>query len=265
MQRAVDRARALAQNDRNDTIYTDGPLMHNEQMMGCLWKDGIREMDRPDKVAGHRLMIRAHGVSPARRKELQALQADVVDATCPDVARIQGAVRRYAHKGFHVIIFGDKGHPEVVGLKGYANGKGYVVKTPEEVVALPDDIGPVCIVSQSTQFPSDYARIAATVRERYPGAVVLDTICQATLERQQDVRELAARVDAFVVVGGAQSANTLRLVELARRFKPTMHIQTAEQIDPGRLKGVRTVGLTAGASTPAFLIDEVRDRLQRLA
>lgn len=262
--RAVEKARTLAA--RHGTVYTDGPLIHNEQMMAQLRQAGVAETDHPESVGNHPILIRAHGIPPHRRRRLAGLPGGVIDATCPDVARIQGLIRRYARRGYEVIIFGDSGHAEVIGLLGFAEGHGHVVSRPADVDTIPD-FSALCVVSQSTQFPHDYDAIATAVRARFPKAeiVVLDTICESTRNRQNELLAIAETVDAIVIVGGSHSANTLRLVELAKTVRPTFHIQTADQIDPAAWRGFRRVGLTAGASTPSFVIEQVRAALEKLS
>jgi (E)-4-hydroxy-3-methyl-but-2-enyl pyrophosphate reductase len=258
--RAVEKARHLAQ-DKHAPIWTDGPLIHNRQMVAELEKEGIRESARPEDLHDGTLLIRAHGIPPDRLRLLSELPLNLEDATCPDVARIQDVIKRHAAQGFHILIFGDPGHAEVIGLLGYAEQRGHVVSLPEDVDRLPN-AHPVCLVSQSTQFPAAYAGIAAAVRRRFPDATVLDTICKSTKNRQQELVKIAAETDALVVVGGLHSANTLRLVELARTLRPTFHVQTADQIGPADFRGICTVGLTAGASTPQFIIEQVRTKLE---
>jgi 4-hydroxy-3-methylbut-2-enyl diphosphate reductase len=262
VERAVRRARELASaSDR--PIYTEGPLIHNREMMEQLRAEGVLETDDPESVSDNVLLIRAHGVCPARRRLLSRLPARIVDATCPDVARIQGLIRKHARRGYTVIIHGDPGHAEVDGLLGYAEGRGRVVTSPEDVDRLPD-LQRVCLVAQSTQFTVSYGRVADAVRRRFPGSVVLDTICRSTKNRQRELVAIAGRVDAIVVVGGAHSANTMRLVGLARTLRPTFHIQRSDQIQPAEFRSLKAVGLTAGASTPAFVIEKVRERLERI-
>lgn len=261
VRRAVDKARRLARDAR--PVFTDGPLIHNRQMMDQLKAEGVRETDNPASLPEGVLVVRAHGIPPDRRASLDKLPVTLEDATCPDVAKIQKQIRDHARSGYSVIIFGDPGHAEVTGLVGYAEGRGFVVSHPDEVSALPS-LHPVCLVSQSTQLPASYDRVALAVRERFPDAVVLDTICRSTRNRQQELMDMADQVDAFVVVGGSHSANTLRLVDLARSLKPTFHIETQDQISPAKLKGFKTIGLTAGASTPAFIIDDVRSTLEKM-
>ncbi|MBT3294426.1 MAG: 4-hydroxy-3-methylbut-2-enyl diphosphate reductase [Verrucomicrobia bacterium] len=260
VQRAVEKARRLA-SGQEGPVYTDGALIHNQQMMAQLDSENIRPCPDLAALRDDTLLIRAHGIPPARRKRLQALPCRLRDATCPDVARIQGLIRKHARQGYQVVILGDSGHAEVVGLLGFAEGRGHVIAGPEDVARLPE-MEKVCLVSQSTQFPSRFEATAHTMRARYPALIAIDTICDATRHRQGDIVEMADQVDAFVVVGGSHSANTLRLVELARGLKPTVHIQTAGDLQPGEFEDVRIVGLTAGASTPSFIIAEVRAQLE---
>ena len=262
VRRAVEKARAIARESKAP-IYTDGPLIHNDEMMARLREQGIAETDDPDSLEQGLLMIRAHGIPPDRRAKLSHFPTRLVDATCPDVAKIQGLIRKHARAGCHIVIFGDPGHAEVVGLLGYAEGKGHVVNSVEDIRALPE-MQHVCAVSQSTQFPPDYEAIVQGVVRRFPDALVLDTICKSTKNRQRELLEIARKVDAIVVVGGAHSANTVRLVKLARALKPTFHIQAKGQLDPEEFASFTTVGLTAGASTPSFIIADVRKALESI-
>jgi 4-hydroxy-3-methylbut-2-enyl diphosphate reductase len=258
----VEKARETVRR-KGAPVWTDGPLIHNRQMMAELEREGVREAPQPEALRDGTLLIRAHGIPPDRRRLLAGLPINVEDATCPDVARIQGIIRQHAAQGYHILIFGDKGHAEVVGLLGYSEERGHVISRPDELEQLPP-MSPVCLVSQSTQFPAAYEAVAAAARRRFPDIAVLDTICRSTKNRQRELLEIAAVADALVVVGGLHSANTLRLVELAQTLRPTVHVQTADQLDPADLRNVRTVGLTAGASTPQFIIEQVRQRLEAM-
>lgn len=264
VRQAVEKARHTAATSPIP-VFTDGPLIHNREMMDQLKQEGVQECADPKAApAGSHLVIRAHGIPPERRDFLKSLPVQLVDATCPDVARIQGLIRKYARNGYGIVIFGDAKHAEVVGLMGYAQGNGHVVQAPGDVELLPANLQRVCVVSQSTCFPTSYAEIAAAIRRRYPDAEILDTICESTKTRQSELLELARNVEAIVVVGGAHSANTLHLVELASNLRPTFHIQTRQQLDAEKLSHYRIVGLTAGASTPEFIIRDVRAALESM-
>jgi 4-hydroxy-3-methylbut-2-enyl diphosphate reductase len=207
--------------------------------------------------------VRAHGISPERRKYLKNLGIDFKDATCPDVGIVAGKIRLHAKKGYTTVIFGDKMHPEVIGLMGYTEGKGYPIQSIEDIDALPDLGDKVVMVSQTTMFTHDFEELSAHLKKKYPDTLIFDTICGATKDRQGDIAVLFDQgAEAFVVIGGHHSANTCKLALLARKTKlPTFHIETAKEIDEIEMSRFRKVGVTAGASTPEFLIGEVCKKL----
>lgn len=275
VERAIDIAAKFAAEGKRP-VYTDGPLIHNKQMMERLEATGIQEVgdyqsksevmvSDEDRETGV-LVVRAHGISPERREYLKSLGMSFKDATCPDVGIIAGKIKMHARKGFDTVIFGDPKHPEVIGLMGYTEGRGHVVKNEEEVRALPDSIGPqVCMVSQSTMFTDEFERLSNILRERFTEAKVFDTICGATKERQSDIHVLHNNgAEAIVVVGGRHSANTKKLAALVEKTGlPAYHVETVAELDCEHLKSsYRKVGVTAGASTPEFLIKEVVEKLQ---
>ena len=178
---------------------------------------------------------------------------------------IQGTVRRYLRKGYFVVIIGHREHPEVRALLGFAEKRGACVNSAAEVNKLPADLGKVCVVSQSTQQRKKFDSLVLLIKKRYPGCLVFDTICPSTEKRQQEVRELARQVDAMVVVGGRNSSNTNRLAEISRDLgAPTFLIETDAEIDPSDFEDFYTIGVTAGASTPSWVIDGVVDKLKKL-
>lgn len=268
VERAIDIARDFATKGHRP-VYTDGPLIHNSQMMDRLQDEGIREVgdyqssaelninSRAEENAV--LVVRAHGISPERRKYLKSLGIDFKDATCPDVGIVAGKIRLHARKGYTTVIFGDSKHPEVIGLMGYTEGRGFPIQSIEDIDALPDLGDKLVMVSQTTMFTDDFERLAAHLKKKYPQALIFDTICGATKDRQGDIAVLFEQgVEAFVVIGGHHSANTCKLAKLARKTQlPTYHIETAKEIDAEEMRRFRKVGVTAGASTPEFLIKEV--------
>ena len=244
-------------------IFTDGPLIHNPGMLQTLESRGVSVADDPASLPeGATLLIRAHGISPEHRHALQALPLRLVDATCPEVARIQAQVRIHVSRGYDILIFGDAGHAEVEGLLGHAKGHGHVVEKPDDLDKVPSTVLRVCLVAQSTQCTDAYAAMANAVRRHWPDAVVLDTICDATKRRQAELAELAAAADRIVVVGSPQSANSRRLAEIASRLRPALLVENADALRPEDFAGVRAVGLTAGASTPDDVLQSVRARLE---
>lgn len=276
VERAIDIAREYAAKGRRP-VYTDGPLIHNRQMMSTLQAEGIQEVgdyqsraeldaqvQRDDNSV---LVVRAHGISPERRKYLKNLGIEFRDATCPDVGIIAGKIRVHAKKGFATVIFGDPKHPEAIGLLGYTEGRGHVISNRADLDNLPD-LGPnVLMVSQSTMFTHEFIELSDYLREKVPGLVVIDTICGATKDRQGDVPKLVeAGAEALVVIGGHHSANTKKLAKLARGTGlPTYHIETAAEIDDETFAAYQSVGVTAGASTPEFLIQATCARLEGIA
>ncbi len=276
VKRAIDIATTCTENGTK-TVYTDGPLIHNSQMMELLEKSGVKEIGdysgeanidtQLDKKENAMLVIRAHGVSPERRAYLKSFGLPCKDATCPDVGKIAGTIKIHALKNYTVVIVGDPKHPEVIGLLGYAHAdKGFVIKNKEDVDNLPNIEGDICIVSQSTMFPDDFAKLADYFKQRFPQTKVVDTICNATKDRQKEVVRLAENgAEAIIVIGGKHSANTVKLAMLVERTGlPCFHIETLHELDLEALKKFKTVGITAGASTPSFLIDEVCDKLQAM-
>lgn len=262
VRRAVEAARQTAR-DAGQTVYTDGPLIHNAHMMQALETDGVQECRDPDRLPhGATLLIRAHGVTPERHAHLESRPLQILDATCPDVAKIQRRIREHGSAGGSILILGDPGHAEVVGLMGCAGSNGHVVTGPEDVSALPADLGHVCLVSQSTQDERTFDATAGAVSDRYPDAIIANTICHATRCRQRELTALASQAQAFVVVGSPSSANTQRLARLAAERLPTHVVDNAEDLNPAAFIGIGTVAVTAGASTPDFIISGVVERLR---
>ena len=265
VRRAIEAAERAAREGGGAPIRTDGPLIHNRHEVARLEALGVSACPDPAGLApGSVLIVRAHGIPPARRAWLDSLGLRVEDATCPHVGRIQRACRDAAREGRAVLLLGDAGHAEVVGLLGFAEGRGTVVSGPADVDALPDPGAPVALVSQSTQSEALFAETAAAVLRRWPDARIENTICAATRSRQGELAELAAAADAIVVVGSPASANTQRLAALAGALRPTRVVDSADELRDGDLPGARTVGLTAGASTPDSVIAAVQKRLEQM-
>ena len=275
VERAIQIAREEAQGGKR-RVYTDGPLIHNRQMMNALSKEDVREvgdyqskeeldLEKTEEKESV-VVVRAHGISPQRRDYLKGLGLPFRDGTCPDVGIIAGKVKSHAEKGYRVVIFGDPDHPEVIGLMGYAQGRGHVVHSPEDLKNLPDLGDKVAMVSQSTMFTHEFKALTSELAEKYPSLIVFDTICGATKERQSDLVELVKEgADAIVVIGGKHSANTRKLAKLASSYdRPTFHVETAEDLDSEMLKEFSTVGVTAGASTPEFIIRSVCEKLENI-
>ncbi len=265
VKRAVDIVLEMASKKNHQTIYTYGPLIHNPQTIELLRERGIVPITDPGELenipAGALMVIRAHGIPPLEKKKLEDRGFTIIDATCPKVTRVQKIIGKHAADGFTILIVGDREHPEVNGLSGFAGEAGVIIDSPEEVDRLPH-FARVCLVAQTTQSMDVYDRIIEKVKKRFPDAVIFDTICDSTEKRQAEIETLAGESDAIFVVGGKNSANTRRLAELATlRNKPTFHIETANEIEKINLNNYRHIGVSAGASTPNWIIDRVVDSL----
>jgi 4-hydroxy-3-methylbut-2-enyl diphosphate reductase len=262
VRRAVDMVLDAA-NTSDIPIYTYGPLIHNPQVLEMLETKGIFRLDTiPEKGTGL-VLIRAHGVPPEDETALKQAGFTVINATCPRVVRVQVIIRKFAQKGYATIIIGEENHPEVKGLLGYAQGNGHTVTTLDQFTALPVFENAV-VVAQTTQNTALYDEIKAFCAEHRPHYQVFDTICGSTERRQQEVRHLAATHDAVIVVGGRQSGNTRRLAQVAAETRAfTTHIETVSEIDFTALAGFRSIAITAGASTPNWIITDTCSRVAR--
>ncbi len=248
-------------NQNQGEIYTHGPLIHNPQVLELLRERGIRVLERGQTPRGL-VVIRAHGIPPQERRELEAAGVRIIDATCPRVAKVQAIIRRWARQEHATLIVGDADHPEVRGLLGHTEGRGYVVSTPADVAGLPE-LERVIVVAQTTQSEAQFNALVSLIRSRFPEAKVFNTICDATASRQGEIQHLARRVEAIVVVGGRNSGNTQRLVEISRATGvPTYHVETEQELDLAEMSRYQVVGVTAGASTPHWLISNVVSTLK---
>lgn len=261
VKRAVDMVLDMAQERGSRKFYTFGPLIHNPQTIELLERRGIVPLDSIDEIGPDEreatIIIRAHGISPEERRRIKERGLRIVDATCPKVGRVQAIIKKHAAQGYHILIIGDPEHPEVNGLLGYASDNGSVITDEGGVDALPD-LGKVCVVAQTTQSHDEFERIVGHIRSRFGDIVVFNTICDSTEKRQSEVKELAAEMDAMVIVGGRNSANTMRLAGLAGRGgTPTHQIETVDELPGIDLGRYERIGVSAGASTPNWIIDRV--------
>jgi len=263
--RAIEIAERAAESGKRP-LYTPGPLIHNRQVVDELAERGVEvEEDIARMRPGGTVIVRAHGITAERRREMEAKGLDILDATCPHVLQSQERLEEYTRKGFRAVILGDAAHAEVRALLGYVYTEAVVVASIEEARAV-EFAPPVCVLAQTTFHASLYGRIVDVLRERYADAVVFDSICSSTAARQREAAELARRVEAVVVVGGRHSANTVRLAEIAREAGvPAFLVEEAAELDLAEMACFATVGVTAGASTPAEAIDGVAAALEALA
>jgi len=256
VRRAMEIVLAHA-NKTKEPIYTYGPLIHNRQVLDMLQSKGIYSVDSLDSLESGTIVVRAHGIPPGTRRLIKNSGLNLVDATCPRVAKVQSIIRSQSRNGRPTIIAGDRNHAEVVGLLGYSCTPAYVVSDIKEISSLPQLEQPF-LVAQTTHNAVAFREMVSLLEQRYPDITVFDTICEATSERQEEVRLLAGSVDGMVVVGGFHSANTNRLAQISRGCGiPTFHVETDADLDKEALSRMGVIGVTAGASTPSWMIRNV--------
>lgn len=262
VKRAVDKVYELT--EAGGKIYTYGPIIHNEEVVEDLISRGVGVINSPDDAAcegGGKVVIRSHGVSRKVMEQLRGRGMEIIDATCPFVAKIHQTVREASEKGDHVIVIGDPDHPEVLGITGWVDGPCSVVKDESEIRTLdiPEGV-PVCVVAQTTFNFEKFNFLVEELGKLFYIEKAVNTICNATRKRQSEARELAARADAMIVIGGKNSSNTQKLYEIcSRECCRTYYIQTVRDLHTEDLPFGGVVGITAGASTPIYLIEEVRN------
>jgi 4-hydroxy-3-methylbut-2-enyl diphosphate reductase len=265
---ARDAARRAKKTGRR--VFTYGPLIHNPQAILELQKEGVTALEPEDfengghdgEIQGSIVVVRAHGAPPEALARLSRLGVEVVDATCPRVLKSQSKAKILSEEGWKVVIAGDKAHGEVAGILGHAPS-AVVAENAEQAKAeaLRLSGNKVALIAQTTMKESEFNAIAAEFRAICPHFLAISTLCPSTLDRQKALVRLAQTVDAIVVVGGKNSANTRRLaMAAAETGKPCWHVETEEEL-PGEIFSFERVGLTAGASTPDFIVDKVENFL----
>lgn len=264
----VERAVEMVEEAINDgqTVRALGPLIHNEQEMQRLAHEGVTTISDPVQIGRlETAVIRAHGVTPEVQKELEALAAKVVDATCPFVTRVQKLAARAAAEDRHVVIVGSPDHPEMIGVKGYAPDHAFVIRDETEVAGLPWLRNPL-VVSQTTIKAKTFFDTAEAIKTRTDDEVqIVNTICSATRDRQEAARALAGMVDAFYIIGGRHSSNSVKLLAVCKeQCDKSFLIETEDEINPADLVGAEKVGVTAGASTPNWLIEKIVKHLETI-
>ena len=261
---AIDKVLELAAGQK--PVYTIGPLIHNKQVTDMLSAKHITSIDFPHQAKDKSgvLVIRAHGITPQFQQEIESCGMEVVDATCPLVKHAQNIIDKFARQGYHTVIVGDGEHAEVIGLMGYTQGRGTVVSGPEEAKKLPH-FDKVNVVSQTTQKESVFYQTAEEIKKHADIFQISNTICQPTKERQKETVEFARTADLVIVVGGKHSANTARLAVLCRELSAAVqHVETEEELDETQILKAKKIFITAGASTPEWVIDRVAERVREL-
>lgn len=267
VKRAVNKVYEEAER-ADSPIYTYGPIIHNEEVVKDLEEKGVKVLESPNdiqKFPTGTVIIRSHGVKQKVYKELQQAGFRIVDATCPFVLKIHHIVEEHSQKGEHIIIIGNNEHPEVEGIKGWCQNENFtVLQTKEEAEKFSlAEKQKICIVSQTTFNYKKFQELVEIIQKKGYDIIVLNTICNATEERQTEARSIAQNTDAMIVIGGRNSSNTQKLFEICKKeCENTYYIQTLDDLDLNKLKSIDNVGITAGASTPNNIIEEVQKNVR---
>ena len=268
VKRAVDTVYQQIEQYRGEKIFTYGPIIHNEEVIKDLRSHGVEVLNDEEELKtadADVVVIRSHGVAKYIYDIMEKRGITCVDATCPFVKKIHKIVAEKSAEGSYIVIVGNGEHPEVQGIRGWAGEQVTVVQTQEDAerFELPDKDQKVCIVAQTTFNYNKFKELVEIISKKRYDIVVLNTICNATKERQTEARQIAARVDAMVVIGDKRSSNTQKLFEICKEeCLNTYYIQTLDDLDINQLRSVESVGITAGASTPNKIIEEVQNNVR---
>ncbi|MFO7815103.1 MAG: 4-hydroxy-3-methylbut-2-enyl diphosphate reductase, partial [Halanaerobiales bacterium] len=256
VKRAIDIVKAAIVGTDQE-VYTLGPIIHNPQVVENLKGKGVNLVDSVDEIEEGILVIRTHGVEPSVLEKAEKKGLNIIDATCPFVKNAHIYAKELVKKNYQTFIFGDKNHPEVKGIFGHTNNNGIIIESPNDIkeIDLKNNVG---LVAQTTQSYKEYLELIANILPKVKELSVYNTICNTTGNRQKEAKELAKKVDVMLVVGGHNSANTKRLAEIsAETNTPTFHIETVDELNWDKIRSANKIGLTAGASTPDWIIKEV--------
>ncbi len=261
--RAIDVLEQILDRE-SGPVYAFHEIVHNRYVVDRFRQRGAVFVDTIDEIPeGSRVVFSAHGVSPLVVNEARERNLRIIDATCPLVTKVHLETKKAAKDGFDILLVGHEGHDEVEGTKGEALDRTKVVDHPSDVQALPEGDRPIFVVTQTTLSVDDTRDTIDAIRARYPEAEIRNDICYATTNRQAAVREIASRADLVIVVGSANSSNSVRLAEVAKSMgKPAYRVDGIDEIDPAWYEGVDIVGLTAGASVPDELLEPIIEDLK---
>ena len=264
VKRAVD---TVYKESSKKNVYTFGPIIHNDEVVADLERQGVHVINDSKEfksLSEGTIIIRSHGVSKAIYEEILNAGLDLVDATCPFVRKIHKIVERESGDGRVIIIIGNNHHPEVEGIMGWCQTHPIVIENREQAEGVELDAdAKISIVSQTTFNYNKFQDLVEKISKTRYDILVLNTICNATQERQVEARQIASQVDVMIVIGGRNSSNTQKLYEICRReCKETYYIQTLKDFKPEKAGSVRSVGITAGASTPNQIIEEVHTNVR---
>ena len=267
VKRAVETVYEQIREQKEQKIYTYGPIIHNDEVIRDLKEKGVCVLETEEELGKMKdgvVIIRSHGVPKRVCSMLEKKGIPYVDATCPFVKKIHRIVSEQSARGAYIIIIGNPDHPEVKGIQGWAKEDVKVVFTAEDAQAVTVEEGkPVCVVAQTTYNYNKFKDLVEIISKKGYDITVLNTICSATKERQEEAERIAKEVDAMIVIGDKKSSNTQKLFEICNHAcNNTYYIQTLDDLDMNQLRSVETVGITAGASTPNKIIEEVQNNVR---
>lgn len=284
VKRAVDTVYEQVKKG-NDAIYTYGPIIHNEEVVSDMEKKGVCVLTKEECFQSHSkrtvtagkdscetkdlkekgtIVIRSHGVSKAEYDMLENAGWTCIDATCPFVKKIHNIVSEESKKGSHIVIIGNANHPEVMGIRGWVESQSTVIETEEEARDFaPQNVDNICIVSQTTFNNNKFKDLVEILQKKGYNTRCVNTICNATEKRQREARQIAGQVEAMIVIGGRHSSNTQKLYEICKQeCENTYYIQTLSDLDIPGMQDYDSIGITAGASTPKNIIEEVQKNVR---
>jgi len=263
---AVKLVYKLLENSNDSNIYTYGPIIHNNQVVEHLNDKGVKKIECIDEVKeGGHVVIRAHGVTPDTYKSISDKGLILEDATCPYVKKIHNLVKEKSNEGYKIIILGDKQHPEVIGINGWCDNNSYIFDSEEDIdkVAACDE--KVCVVAQTTLTQEKWEKLNEKLKSKFNNILTFNTICNATSTRQNEAAEIAQNVDMMIIIGGNDSSNTQKLYDICRKHCPmTYKVETSGDLPPVDIKKIKKIGISAGASTPDWVIEEVIKKMSEL-
>lgn len=263
---AVNKVFTLAESNLDRKLFTYGPLIHNNQVIEKLERNQVQAINElsEDIDKSSLIAIRSHGVSKDKYQRLDALQLEYVDCTCPYVLKIHKIVKEHYESGYQIFIVGDHSHPEVQGINGWCDNSAVILEAAEGVENLPN-YDKICIVAQTTITQKLWSSVLQAVLQKYSNTKVFETICSATENRQKSAAELAETTDCMIIIGSRESSNTQKLYQISKEINAnTIHIETAGELSLEDIKGFKTVGITAGASTPDWIIKEVVTKMDEM-
>ncbi len=264
VKRAVDTAVETLKDSDNMPIYSLGPLIHNSQVVDKFQREGLKVIEDINGLDDGKIIIRAHGVPYSLQKKIEDRNLELIDCTCPFVKSVHKKVEEYNDRGYKIIIIGDKNHPEVIGINGWCNNQGIIVNNEEEANNIPH-YDKICVVSQTTNPLEKFEKLSNIIMTKGNEVKVFNTICNATSLRQKACEDLSKKVDAMIVIGGYHSSNTNKLTEISKKYcNNVYHVEIYKDLPLQELSKFNTIGITAGASTPDWIIKEVVDTMDNI-